>query len=617
MTNNRTILITGVTGNQGGAVAQALQGTGFHLRGLTRKPDSERAAALARQGVDIVKGDLDDEATLRRALAGAWGVFGVQNAGEAGVEREEAQGKRLATLAREAGVEHYVYTSVGSAHKRTGVPHFDNKWRIEETVRGLRFPSHVILRPVFFMENLLAPFSLQGSTLAWALGQGTKLQMIAVDDIGWFGARAFTDAAALNRREIDLAGDVRTMPEAAEILTEALGRPIAFAQTPIEQVRQYSKDMALMLRMVRARRLQRRHRWPGTRVRPRAHEAPRLGTPPRATKWALNDSRRARMKAVRLLEYGGQLVFNDVPTPTIARDEILVKIKSTAVNHLDLVEASGTARQILPIDLPWIPGHEFSGVVEQIGSDVAACAPGDAVFGTTTGMGAYAEYLAVKAAAIARKPSNLSFEEAASVPVASQTAWQGIFTHGHLEKGQTILIHGGAGAVGAYAVQLASHAGATVIATASGDDEAYLKSIGASRVIDYREAQFEKVLREKVDVVFDLIGGDTQKRSFLVLKEGGHLVSATQPVSQEETARHRVSGVMMRLAPSGDVLGRIARLLEEGTIRPDVATVYALQDAAQAWKDIAGNLPGVHGMSPSGPGAARRRSHGKIVLRVA
>src|SRR5437868_14984962 len=98
MTNNRTILITGVTGNQGGAVAQALRGTGFHLRGLTRKPDSERAAALARNGVDIVKGDLDDEATLRRALAGAWGVFGVQNAGEAGVEREEAQGKRLATL---------------------------------------------------------------------------------------------------------------------------------------------------------------------------------------------------------------------------------------------------------------------------------------------------------------------------------------------------------------------------------------------------------------------------------------------------------------------------------------------------------------------------------------
>src|ERR1700746_2328946 len=237
MTSKRTILITGATGNQGGAVVQALQGTGFHLRGLTRTPDGERAAALARHGVDVVKGDLDDEATLRRALAGAWGVFGVQNTLEAGVEGEEAQGKRLATLAREAGVEHYVYSSVGSAPNRTGIPHFDNKWRIEETGRGLSFSSHVILRPVFFMENLLAPYSLQGDTLSSALGPSTKLQMIAVDDIGWFGARAFTDAQALNRREIDIAGDVRTMPEAAEILTEALGRPLAFAQTPIEQVR--------------------------------------------------------------------------------------------------------------------------------------------------------------------------------------------------------------------------------------------------------------------------------------------------------------------------------------------------------------------------------------------
>jgi uncharacterized protein YbjT (DUF2867 family) len=247
MTSDRTILITGVTGNQGGAVARALQGSEFHLRGLTRTPDGERAAVLARDSVEVVKGDLDDEATSRRALAGAWGVFSVQNTLEAGVAREEAQGKRLATLARESGVEHFVYTSVGSANKRTGVPHFDNKWRIEETVRGLRFPSHVILRPVFFMENLLAPFSLLGDTLAWALGSRTRLQMIAVDDIGWFGARAFTDAARLNRREIDLAGDVRTMPEVAKILTETLGRPIAFAQTPIEQVRQYSADTAVML----------------------------------------------------------------------------------------------------------------------------------------------------------------------------------------------------------------------------------------------------------------------------------------------------------------------------------------------------------------------------------
>ena len=247
MTSDRTILITGATGHQGGAVAQALQGTRFRLRGLTRRPDGERAAALARHGVDVVQGDLDDEATLRHALSGAWGVFAVQNPSEAGVAQEEAQGNRLAMLAREAGVEHYVYTSVGSANTRTGIPHFDNKGRIEETVRGLGFSSHVILRPVFFMENLLAPFSLRDSTLASALAPGTKLQMIAVDDIGWFGARAFTHAAALNRREIDVAGDVRTMAEAAEILTGAMGQPIAFVQTPMEQVRQYSEDTASML----------------------------------------------------------------------------------------------------------------------------------------------------------------------------------------------------------------------------------------------------------------------------------------------------------------------------------------------------------------------------------
>ena len=247
MTNERTILITGVTGHQGGATARALHGSGFRLRGLTRKPDSEQAKAAAREGVEIVKGDLDDEATLRKALTGVWGVFGVQNTWEAGVEREEVQGKRLATLARNAGVEHYVYSSVGSAHRRTGVPHFENKWRIEETVRGLGFASHVILRPVFFMENLVAPYSLNGNTLTSALASTTKLQMIAVADIGWFGARAFTHAEALNGRALDLAGDVRTMREAADVLTKALARSVTYVQGSIDQVRQYSPDTALML----------------------------------------------------------------------------------------------------------------------------------------------------------------------------------------------------------------------------------------------------------------------------------------------------------------------------------------------------------------------------------
>ena len=344
------------------------------------------------------------------------------------------------------------------------------------------------------------------------------------------------------------------------------------------------------------------------------------------------------MKAVRLFEYGGNLVLEDVPRPPITQDEILVKIKSAGVNHLDLVEASGASRQIFPLDLPWIPGHEFSGVVDQVGGAVTALAPGDAVFGNSAS-GAYAEYVPVKSSAIVKKPPNLSFEEAASVPVAAQTAWQGLFTHGHLEKGQTVLIHGGAGAVGGYAVQLAAHAGATVIATASGDNAAYLTAIGASRVIDYRTALFEKVLQEKVDVVFDLIGGDVQRRSFLVLKEGGRLVAATQPVSEEEAARHRVSGAMMNLVPSADGLGGIAHLLGDGTLRPDVAAVYSLQDVAQAWKDMAGNLSAIRpdvaavyslrgvaqaskdmagNLSGNMPGTAVRvKLHGKIVLRVA
>lgn len=247
MADQRTILITGATGKQGGAVIRALAGKGFDLRAMTRHPDGEAARALAGTGARVVRGDLDDPASLRAALAGAWGVFAVQNTWEAGVEREEEQGKRMATLAREAGVQHFVYTSVGSAHRHTGIPHFENKARIEETVRSLQFPSHVIIRPVFFMENLTSPFFLNGDTIYTALDPATVLQMIAVEDIGRYGARTFTDASRLNRREIDLAGDAVTMPETAKTLAAALGRPIEFVRIPIEQVRQNSEDSAIML----------------------------------------------------------------------------------------------------------------------------------------------------------------------------------------------------------------------------------------------------------------------------------------------------------------------------------------------------------------------------------
>jgi len=247
MSGQKTILVTGATGKQGGAVLRHLQGSAFKLRALTRKPESEAARALAAEGIEVIQGDLDDVESLEAALKDVWGVFAVQNTWEAGVEREEEQGKRIARLAREAGVQHFVYSSVGSAERDTGVPHFDNKWRVENEVRALGFPSHVILRPVFFMENLPSPWFLNGDTLGTAMKPDTKLQMVAVDDIGRVGARAFTDAAKLNGREIEIAGGEVTMAQAAAVLSKSLGRDIQFVEYPITAVREQSEDMALML----------------------------------------------------------------------------------------------------------------------------------------------------------------------------------------------------------------------------------------------------------------------------------------------------------------------------------------------------------------------------------
>ncbi len=247
MPATRTILITGATGHQGGAVARALIGKGFELHCMTRKPKSAAAYALAELGCTIVQGDLDDSHSLRKVLPETWGVFAVQNTWEAGVEREEVQGKRLAELAQEAGVAHYVYSSVQSANRKTGIPHFENKFRVEEAVRALKFPSHVIIRPVFFMENLVSPGFLRGNHLTGGLSPDTPLQMIAVRDVGWFGAGAFLAADQLNGREIDIAGDAVTMEEAAHGLAESLHHPIEYVQTPMDEVRASSEDVARMI----------------------------------------------------------------------------------------------------------------------------------------------------------------------------------------------------------------------------------------------------------------------------------------------------------------------------------------------------------------------------------
>jgi uncharacterized protein YbjT (DUF2867 family) len=246
--SNRTILITGATGQQGGATARALAGKGFTLRAMTRNPDSDAARALAAAtGAELVKGELDDAASLKAALAGAWGAYAVQNTWTAGVEGEEAQGKRFATAAREAGVEHYVYASVASADRKTGIPHFDNKSRVEDLIRSLGFPSYAIIRPVFFMENLASPWFLNGDKIYSALKTTTILQMITVSDIGQYGALAFTDAARFKNLELDIAGDAVTLPQAAAAMSKGLGRQIDYVQIPIAEVRKNSEDFALML----------------------------------------------------------------------------------------------------------------------------------------------------------------------------------------------------------------------------------------------------------------------------------------------------------------------------------------------------------------------------------
>lgn len=249
-TTDELILVTGATGQQGGATARELLARGYRVRAMTRKPDGAAARALARQGAEIVKGDLDDAGSLAAALQGVWGVYGVQNTWEAGVEREEEQGHRLAKEARKAGVRHYVYASVASAQRNTGIPHFENKWRVEGTVRELGFPSWVIVRPVFFMENLAGPWflpALQQGTLALGIGPNTPLQMVAVEDIGKYGALAFERASELNGRAIDIAGDELTPLLTARVLSEVSGHLITHLQVPIAEVRKSSEDFALML----------------------------------------------------------------------------------------------------------------------------------------------------------------------------------------------------------------------------------------------------------------------------------------------------------------------------------------------------------------------------------
>lgn len=283
------------------------------------------------------------------------------------------------------------------------------------------------------------------------------------------------------------------------------------------------------------------------------------------------------MKSIRVQAYGGpeQLRYEDVPAPQPAAGQVLIRVHAASVNPFDFKLASGAFAKFVPMTLPYTPGADFSGVVE---------ATGDAVYGNCP-FGAYAQFLAVSSQTIAPKPAKLSHVEAASVPVAAQTAWQGLFDHGQLQKGQTVLIHAAAGGVGTFAVQLAHWKGARVLATASAANTDYLKSLGADQVIDYKTTPFESTAKN-VDLVFDLMGRQTQERSWGVLKPGGRLVATSQPPSQEQAAQHKVQATMMEMQATTRNLAELAKLLDAGTVKTVVSHVHPLDQAANAWREI-------------------------------
>jgi NADPH:quinone reductase-like Zn-dependent oxidoreductase len=304
------------------------------------------------------------------------------------------------------------------------------------------------------------------------------------------------------------------------------------------------------------------------------------------------------MKAVCIHSFGGPEVLRleEVRTPEPGADEMLVRVYAAGVNPADWKIREG---YLGSFPLPAILGRDFSGVIEMTGSEVRGFHAGDAVFGEAApGSGSYAEYVLVKQSHAAHKPAALDHVQAASLPVASITAWQALFDAADLRAGQKALIHAAAGGVGGFAVQFAKWKGAQVIGTASAESADYVRQLGADEVIDYRIARFEDIVHD-VDMVLDTIGGDTQDRSWRVLKQGGILVSTVQPPAQEKAAAHGVRGLMIRQGPRGDQMAEIAELVASGRIQVRIEREFPLSEVQQAQE-----------MSQSG------HTHGKIVVLI-
>ncbi len=288
-----------------------------------------------------------------------------------------------------------------------------------------------------------------------------------------------------------------------------------------------------------------------------------------------------KMKAIQINDYGDEdvLKYVAVERPEPEDDELLVKIIAAAVNPVDIKIRNGKGKKF-GMNLPLIVGADFAGTVENIGGGIKKFKAGDAVYGKIL-IGCYSEYVIVKEIELGRKPKNVDFISAASLPMATLTAWQAIFDNAHLENGQKILVHGASGSVGSMAVQLAKAKGAYVIGSASGSNEDFVNNLGADAFIDYKSKDFETIVKD-MDVVFDPIGGDTHKRSYQVLKENGILVSLVQEPFEELMQHYKVQAKIMASQPNPEQLEAITQMVEAGQIKTEIGQVFPLSEAKKA-----------------------------------
>ncbi len=294
------------------------------------------------------------------------------------------------------------------------------------------------------------------------------------------------------------------------------------------------------------------------------------------------------MKAVTIAGFNAPALITEVDQPALQSDAVLVKVHAASLNPIDNSLRSGALKELITLSFPHVMGFDVSGVIVEIGKDVRKFKVGDAVFARPNqdDAGAIAEYARVKENELALKPSRLSHAQAASVPLAGLTAWQALMEKGNLQRGEKVLIHAGSGGVGTLAIQIAKHFGAHVATTVSDRNIDLVRSLGADQVIDYKKQTFEEEVSD-IDLVFDMIGGETLKRSFATLRNGGTLISIKGQDSAGMADKYAVNFHSLWMKPSGDMLGRLGALIEQGAVRPVIDSSYAMQDTEAAYAHLA------------------------------